>query len=62
MENKEVIAVIILIIVVICAIVLPRWYYKTHSTIDTVAIVTAIYTAAALEIGVLGGLIMAFRK
>ena len=62
MKKKEVIAVISLIITVICLIVLPRWYYHTNNPADTINLINAIYTAAAVEIGLLGGLIISFRK
>jgi len=62
MKKKEVIAIISLIITVICLIVLPRWYYHTYSIASTINIINAIYTTAAVEIGLLGGLIISFRK
>jgi len=62
MKKKEVIAVISLIITVICLIVLPRLYYHTNNPADTINLINAIYTTAAVEIGLLGGLIISFRK
>jgi len=72
MSKIEYIAIIILIIIVVCLIVLPRLYYRkkrknfTKNPVDTIAIITAIYTAAAVQIsliiGILGGLIVSFRK
>jgi len=56
------IAIIILIITVICLIVLPRLYYHKNNPADTIDIITAIYTVSAVEIGLLGGLIISFRK
>lgn len=38
----------------ICLIVLPRWYYQTHSTASTMSIINAIYTSTAVEIRITG--------
>lgn len=62
MKKREVIAIIGAIIGVICLIVVPRWYYQTRSATSTIDIITAIYTAAAIEVTLLGGLIMSIRK
>ncbi|RXG63281.1 hypothetical protein ES695_18115 [Candidatus Atribacteria bacterium 1244-E10-H5-B2] len=62
MSKIEITAIIILIITVVCLIVLPRWYYHTHSTASTINIINAIYIATAVEIILLGGLIISFRK
>jgi len=62
MKKKEIIAVISLIITVICLIVLPRLYYHTNNPVDTIDLIYAIFTTAAVEIGLLGGLIISFRK
>ena len=61
MEKKEIIAVISLVIAVFCLIVLPRWYYHTYNVASTINIINAIYTTAAVEIGLLGALIISFR-
>ncbi|GAI88529.1 unnamed protein product [marine sediment metagenome] len=58
--KREVIAIIILIITVICLIVLPRLYYHKGDPVDTIDLINAIYTATAVEIGLLGGLIISF--
>ena len=58
MEKKEFIAIISLIITVICLIVLPRWYYHTYRTASTIDLIYAIFITAAVEIGLLGGLIV----
>ena len=72
MSKIEITAIIILIITVVCLIVLPRLYYRkkrknfTNNPIDTIAIINAIYTAAAVQIGliigILGGLIISLRR
>lgn len=62
MKKREIIAVMGAIIGVICLIVVPRVYYQTHSATSTIDIVNAIYTAAAIEVTLLGGLIMSIRK
>jgi hypothetical protein len=62
MEKKEIISVITLVTVVVCLIVLPRWYYQTRNPVDTIDLIYAIFTAAAVEIGILGGLIISLRK
>jgi len=76
MSNIEVIAIKILIITVIitvvCFIVLPRLYYRkkrknfTKNPADTNDIINAIYIAAVVQIsliiGILGVLIISFRK
>jgi len=73
MKKKEFKALIILIITVVCLIVLPRLYYHTRNPVDTTDIITAIYNASAIEItaiytvaavqvGLLGGLIISLRK
>ncbi len=58
MEKKEVIAIISVIITVICLIVLPRWYYHANNPADTIDLIYAIYIATAVEIILLGGLIV----
>ncbi|MBA7555298.1 hypothetical protein ES705_47956 [subsurface metagenome] len=73
MKKKEYIAIMIVIITVVCLIVLPRLYYHTNNPGDTTDIITAIYATSATEvnaiystsvvqIGLLAGLIIAFRK
>jgi len=64
MSKIEYVAIIILIITVVCLIVLPRLYYRkkrknfTKNPADTIAIITAIYTASAVQVGLLGGMIV----
>jgi hypothetical protein len=64
MKKIEVIAIIILIIAVVCLLVIPRLYYQkkmenfTNNPAGTIDIITAIYNASVLEIGLLGGLIV----
>ena len=64
MSKIEYVAIIILIITVVCLIVLPRLYYHkkrknfTNNPADTIAIITAIYTASAVQVGLLGGMIV----
>ena len=60
MKIKEGVAVTSLIIVAICLIILPRWYYTTNNPADTIDLIYAIFTTAAVEIALLGGLIIAF--
>ena len=73
MKKKEFVAIIIVIITMICLIVLPRLYYHVNNPADTIDIITAIYATSAVEvnaiyatsvvqIGLLAGLIIAFRK
>ncbi|MBA7543406.1 hypothetical protein ES705_35737 [subsurface metagenome] len=59
--KKEVIAIIILIITVTCLIVLPRLFYHRGDPVDTIDIIYAVYTATAVEVGLLGGLIVLLR-
>jgi len=61
-KKKEFKAIIILIITVICLIVLPRLYYHTDNPVDTIDLIYAIFTTSAVEIGLLGGLIISIRK
>ncbi len=58
MSKIEFIAIIILIITVVCLIVLPRLYYHKGDSVDTIDLINAIYTAIAVEIILLGGLIV----
>ena len=58
MSKIEVTAIIILIITVVCLIVLPRLFYRKKNPVDTIEIIYAIFTTAAVEIGLLGGLIV----
>lgn len=58
MSKIEVTAIIILIITVVCLIVLPRLFYRKKNPVDTIEIIYAIFTTAAVEVGLLGGLIV----
>jgi hypothetical protein len=58
MSKIEITAIIILIITVVCLIVLPRLFYRKKNPVDTIEIIYAIFTTAAVEIGLLGGLIV----
>ncbi|MBA7582128.1 hypothetical protein ES708_24048 [subsurface metagenome] len=58
---KGFIAIIILIITVICLIVLPRLYYRKKNPVGTIEIIYAIFTTSAVEIGLLGGLIISLH-
>jgi hypothetical protein len=73
MGKKEYVAIIIVIITMICLIVIPRLYCHANNPGDTAGIITAIYATSAVEvnaiystsvvqIGLLAGLIIAFRK
>ncbi|RXG63807.1 hypothetical protein ES695_15520 [Candidatus Atribacteria bacterium 1244-E10-H5-B2] len=62
MKKKEFKAMIILIITVVCLIAIPRLYYHANNPADTIDLIYAIFTTSAVEIGLLGGLIISLRK
>jgi len=58
MSKIEVTAIIILIITMICLIVLPRLYYRKKKPVDTIDLIYAIYITSAIQVGLLGGMIV----
>ena len=55
------IMLIAVLAVVVCTLVIPRYYYQVPSATDFNDIVHAIYATTAIEIAALGALI-AFKK
>ena len=62
MSKIQYISIIIVIITMICLIVIPRLYYRKKNPVGTIEIIYAIYTTSMVQIGLLGGLIISFRK
>ncbi len=45
------------IITIVASIVFPHYYFQTHTTVDTISVITAIYTAMGVETAILGTLL-----